>query len=241
MKVLGVDFSYKDDNKVVSICRLSNENSKGGIDLEYICSFKEDKNYNLKGLIYSQVINLGIDYVVIDMAGITNPLYEDLKNSLGETVIGHKCNEENESNILFRLQQCPVFTKLGYSIYGKCNSRGFMTLDKGRYTDLELLNMRALGLANYYIIEKIFEEEKEENKLYDSRIIKEISSMYIKDGIIIKNRFGIDSIPMYMINPIELIDIMSNYVVSIEINGTVKIYYKGVETNADYIKRFKLI
>lgn len=236
MKVLGVDICYKDGKKLISMCRLSND--KGNIDLEYICSFKEDENYDLKKIICSQVINLGISYVVIDKVGVTYSLYEDLKNSLGETVIGHKCNEENESNILSRLQECPIFRKLGYSMYGKCNVRGFLSLNKDRYTDLELLNIRSLGLANYYILEKSFEEE---NKTYNTQVIKEISSMYIEDGIITKNRFGRDSIPMYTMNPIELIEIILNHVVSIKNCGDIKTYYKGVETNIDYVRKFKLV
>lgn len=173
MKVLGVDVCYKDGKKLISMCRLNND--KGNIDLEYICSFKEDENYDLKKLICSQVINLGISYVVIDKAGVTSPLYDDLKNSLGDTVIGHKCNEENESNILLRLQECPIFTKLGYRMYETCNFRGLLSLDKRRYTDLELLNMRALGLANYYILEKSFEENTlEQEQLTKEELLKNL-------------------------------------------------------------------
>lgn len=163
MKVLGVNFSYENDNKLISMCRLSNENSKGGIDLEYIGSFKEDKNYDLKNLIRSQVINLGVDYVVVDKYGVEYTLYKDLKDILGDKVIGLESNIKKENEIINRLTQCPLLEALGFDLkYKMCNG-GYVKFDIKAYGGTEYLNIRSLALANYYILEKLFEEEKKEN------------------------------------------------------------------------------
>ena len=161
MKVLGVDFSYNEGKKLISMYRLNND--KGNVELEYVCSFKEHDNFDLESLIYSQVKNLGINYVVIDKCGITYSLYCGLKHSLGDKVIGHVGNKNIENDILIKLQKSDVFKQIGYNMYEKFDSGGHISLDKKRHTDLELLNIRALGLANYYILKKSL-EEREENK-----------------------------------------------------------------------------
>lgn len=162
MKVLGVDFSCKDDNKVISMCRLSND--KGGIDLEYIDSFKEDKNYDLKSLICSQVTNLGLDYVVIDKCGINYTLYKDLKDILDDKVIGLESNIKKENEIINRLAECPLLEELGFDLKYKMYDNAYVKFDIKAYGSIEYLNIRSLALANYYILEKLFEEEKKENK-----------------------------------------------------------------------------
>ena len=160
MKVLGVDFNYEGDNKLVSICILSNDNSKGGIDLECIYSFRVD---DLKSLICSQVINLGIDYVVLDKIGCGYALYYELLKELDDKVIGLESNIKKENEIINRLAQCPLLGTLGFDLKYKLCNGGYVEFDIKAYGGTEYLNIRSLALANYYILEKLFEEEKKEN------------------------------------------------------------------------------
>ena len=223
MRVLGVDFSYKESNMLVSICRLSNENLKEGIDLECITTFKAEKDYDLAGLVISQVNNLNVDYVVVDFTGVGRTLYNELCNILGDKVIGYKMNIKNDHNLINRLTQCPLLDELGLKLNYKMTD-GYVVFDTSKYRDLEYLQVKSLALANYHILEKLFNEDDKVSTTSSS--LRDISTLYIKDGIIVKNRCGIIGEKLTCMDIIDIIK-KEKGIITIQEKGEIRSYING--------------
>ncbi|WP_297131835.1 hypothetical protein [Terrisporobacter sp.] len=158
MRVLGVDYSFNENQMSVSMCRLSNENSKGGIDLENISTFKVDNDYDLASLIVNQVNNLNVQYVVVDSFGVGILLYDDLHNVLGDKVIGYKTNRKNEHYLVSELIDSPLLEKLGLCCYYEESNNGVLRFHSESYKNLEYLQLKSLALANCYI-KKILDKD----------------------------------------------------------------------------------
>lgn len=225
MRVLGVEYSFGKDGMSVSMCRLSNENSKGGIDLENISTFKLDKDYDLASLVVSQVNNLNVKYVVVDSTGIGIRLYDELYKVLGDRVVRYKTNKINEHELLVRLTQCPLLEKLGLKLNYKMSHGGYTSFDYSKYKNLEYLQTKSLALANYYMFEKLFMENE---SFAVNEELKTISNVYIKDGTIIKNKFGSTGIKIGHIDVINMIN-KESIMVTIQEKDKIKSYLNGKE------------
>lgn len=158
MRVLGVDYSFDENNMSVSMCRLSNENSKGEIGLENISTFKVDKDYDLASLIVNQVNNLNVQYVVVDSTGEGILLYDDLCNVLGDKVIGHKTNRKNEHYLVSELIENSLLEELGLNCYYEESTSGVLSFHRDSYKHLVYLQVKSLALANCYI-KKILDKD----------------------------------------------------------------------------------
>lgn len=67
------------------------------------------------------------------------------------------------------------------------------------------------------------------SKKYSNKQIEELSSLYIKDGFIEKNRFGKDKIPFSEMSPEEYWNIFDNHIVVMENCIGIKVFYRGKE------------
>lgn len=158
MRVLGVDYLLDENQMSVSMCRLSNENSKGGIDLEIISTFKVDRDYDLASLIVNQVNNLNVQYVVVDSTGIGFILYDKLCKVLGDKVIGYKASRKNEHYIVSELIESPLLDELGLNCFYEKLDDGVLRFYREGYKNLEYLQVKSLALANCYI-KKILDKD----------------------------------------------------------------------------------
>lgn len=215
MRIMGVDFGIRE--QLVSTCIL-NETSNGGIDLQLEQVAKVEKHEDIVPHIVKLVKELHIDYVVLEDVGVGSVICEMLTKQIGEyKLIRHKTNELNVSNVISKMRECYLVQELGYDIQVELRN-GYIKFKRGYYSDTQLMKIKTLGLAIYYMNEKLSIRNTDYKKIFD------MSSLYIKDGVIIKNRLGESTGKMSIT---EMFRIFKNYVVTIELDDKIETYYKG--------------